>query len=136
MTCDVQYVKEGRPTYRSTSALASAAGISCLEICSRTDKSRNTWSVIVKVCAYSWVVLFMGFSTLYREISNYIWVRQFVGPEYHTEQRSACAMPSIMWVSLLSPPFARPLIEGDHSFRSVAAHISVRHELGKSFVRK
>ncbi|PPQ70442.1 hypothetical protein CVT26_013936 [Gymnopilus dilepis] len=29
-------------------ALASAADISCLEICSRTAKSRNTWSIIVK----------------------------------------------------------------------------------------
>ncbi|KAF8914223.1 hypothetical protein CPB84DRAFT_1758748 [Gymnopilus junonius] len=29
-------------------ALASAADISCLEICSRTPKSRNTWSVILK----------------------------------------------------------------------------------------
>ncbi|KDR84002.1 hypothetical protein GALMADRAFT_236565 [Galerina marginata CBS 339.88] len=29
-------------------ALASAAGVSCLEICSRTSKSRNTWSVILK----------------------------------------------------------------------------------------
>jgi len=31
-------------------ALASAADISCLEICSRTSKSRNTWSIILKVC--------------------------------------------------------------------------------------
>ena len=31
------------------SALASAADISCLEICSRTTKSRNTWSIILKV---------------------------------------------------------------------------------------
>ncbi|KAF8165579.1 hypothetical protein B0H34DRAFT_689642 [Crassisporium funariophilum] len=29
-------------------ALASAADMSCLEICSRTAKSRNTWSVILK----------------------------------------------------------------------------------------
>lgn len=31
------------------SALASAANISCLEICSRTAKSKNTWSLILKV---------------------------------------------------------------------------------------
>jgi len=30
-------------------ALASAADISCLEICSRTPRSRNTWSIILKV---------------------------------------------------------------------------------------
>ncbi|KAF9481858.1 hypothetical protein BDN70DRAFT_930536 [Pholiota conissans] len=29
-------------------ALASAADIACLEICSRTSKSRNTWSIILK----------------------------------------------------------------------------------------
>ncbi|KAF8812208.1 hypothetical protein BYT27DRAFT_7159313 [Phlegmacium glaucopus] len=29
-------------------ALASAADMSCLEICSRTTKSRNTWSIILK----------------------------------------------------------------------------------------
>jgi hypothetical protein len=33
----------------SPTALASAADISCLEICSRTATSRTTWSVIMKV---------------------------------------------------------------------------------------
>jgi DNA mismatch repair protein MLH3 len=32
-------------------ALASAADVSCLEICSRSAQSRDTWSIILKVCS-------------------------------------------------------------------------------------
>jgi hypothetical protein len=51
VACDVQNVKEGAELIGAPQLWPLQLGISCLEVCSRTDKSRNTWSVIVKVCS-------------------------------------------------------------------------------------
>ncbi|KAF8204753.1 hypothetical protein BJ912DRAFT_939222 [Pholiota molesta] len=41
-------------------ALASAADVSCLEICSRTSRSRNTWSIILKARLNGGKTLYVG----------------------------------------------------------------------------
>ncbi len=45
----IAFIHPTLPTSYPGTALASAADLCCLEICSRTRSSRSTWSIILKV---------------------------------------------------------------------------------------
>jgi|SRR5882762_3547957 len=70
--------------WRTCVALSSAADLSCLEISSRTSRSRESWSIILKVEIMKFLYSYVYISNLIdlcREGKPSITVRLFAGVE-------------------------------------------------------
>lgn len=80
----------------SSVALASAADVSCLEISSRTARSRESWSVILKVRTSDTCLYRLLSQPSYRKTRHSITARHSDGAENQQGLSSLCGMHSTM----------------------------------------